>query len=154
MIDLIREPLQYEFMVRGFLAAIIVGVISATLGTYVVLRGMAFLGNALSHAILPGVATAAISLETLSALGAAAATAASAFGVLPWLQGRRRLSGRRRLTRVALLVGTTGRDPQLHRHRDDQPEHPRQGGLRDWDCVCRDVCPGNRPDLDCAQLQR
>ncbi len=56
MIDLIREPLQYEFMVRGFLAAIIVGVVSATLGTYVVLRGMAFLGNALSHAILPGVA--------------------------------------------------------------------------------------------------
>jgi manganese/iron transport system permease protein len=43
-------------MLRGLLAAVMVGVVCATLGAYVVLRGMAFLGDALAHAILPGVA--------------------------------------------------------------------------------------------------
>jgi ABC-type Mn2+/Zn2+ transport system permease subunit len=45
-------------MVRGLLAAIMVGAVCAVLGTYVVLRGMAFFGDALAHAILPGVAVA------------------------------------------------------------------------------------------------
>jgi manganese/iron transport system permease protein len=49
-------PLRYAFMVRGLLAAIMVGIVCATVGTYMVLRGMAFLGDALAHAILPGVA--------------------------------------------------------------------------------------------------
>ncbi len=43
-------------MVRGMIAAILVGVVSALVGSFVVLRGMAFLGDALAHAILPGVA--------------------------------------------------------------------------------------------------
>jgi manganese/iron transport system permease protein len=50
------EPLQYGFMLRGVLAAMMVGAVCAVLGTYVVLRGMAFFGDALAHAILPGVA--------------------------------------------------------------------------------------------------
>ncbi len=54
----ILEPLQYAFMVRGLLAAVMVGIICAVMGTYVVLRGMAFLGDAMAHAILPGVAIA------------------------------------------------------------------------------------------------
>ena len=52
------QPLAYEFMQRGLLASVIVGVLCAVMGTYVVLRGMAFLGDALAHAILPGVAIA------------------------------------------------------------------------------------------------
>ena len=56
MIDLLTEPLAYAFMARGLAAAVIVGVVCAMVGTYVVLRGMAFLGDALAHAILPGVA--------------------------------------------------------------------------------------------------
>ncbi len=52
------EPLQYHFIVRGLLASVTVGVICAVMGTYVVLRGMAFLGDAMAHAILPGVAIA------------------------------------------------------------------------------------------------
>jgi ABC-type Mn2+/Zn2+ transport system permease subunit len=52
------EPLQYAFMTRAFAASVIVGVLCAIMGTYVVLRGMAFLGDALAHAILPGVAIA------------------------------------------------------------------------------------------------
>ena len=50
------EPLQYEFMQRGMIAAILVGVVCAVVGTYVVLRGMAFFGDALAHTILPGIA--------------------------------------------------------------------------------------------------
>ncbi|MBN1484123.1 MAG: metal ABC transporter permease [Chloroflexia bacterium] len=56
MLDWLLGPLQYPFMLRGLLAAVMVGVVCAVLGTFVVLRGMAFLGDALAHAILPGVA--------------------------------------------------------------------------------------------------
>jgi manganese/iron transport system permease protein len=56
--DLLLAPLQYGFMVRALSASVIVGVLCAVMGTYVVLRGMAFLGDALAHAILPGVAIA------------------------------------------------------------------------------------------------
>ena len=52
------EPLAYEFMQRGMIASVIVGVLCAVIGCYVVLRGMAFLGDAMAHAILPGVALA------------------------------------------------------------------------------------------------
>ena len=52
------EPLAYQFMQRGLFASVIVGVLCAVMGTYVVLRGMAFLGDAMAHAILPGVAIA------------------------------------------------------------------------------------------------
>ena len=50
------DPLQYEFMQRGMIAAILVGIVCAVVGTYVVLRGMAFFGDALAHTILPGIA--------------------------------------------------------------------------------------------------
>src|SRR5512141_35239 len=56
--EILLAPLQYSFMVRALLASVIVGVLCAVMGTYVVLRGMAFLGDALAHAILPGVAIA------------------------------------------------------------------------------------------------
>lgn len=58
MIEFLLDPLQYAFMVRGLAAAVTVGVVCAVLGSYVVLRGMAFFGDALAHAILPGVAVA------------------------------------------------------------------------------------------------
>jgi ABC-type Mn2+/Zn2+ transport system permease subunit len=54
--DVIVGPLGYPFMVRGLVASVMVGIVCATVGTYVVLRGMAFFGDALAHAILPGVA--------------------------------------------------------------------------------------------------
>lgn len=56
MIDFLIEPLQYAFMVRGLIAAVMVGIVCAVVGTYVVLRGMAFFGDAVAHAILPGIA--------------------------------------------------------------------------------------------------
>jgi manganese/iron transport system permease protein len=50
------EPLSYEFMQRGMIAAVLVGIVCAVVGTFVVLRGMAFFGDALAHTILPGIA--------------------------------------------------------------------------------------------------
>lgn len=56
LLGFLIDPLSYAFMVRGLIAVITAGIVCATAGTYVVLRGMAFFGTALSHAILPGVA--------------------------------------------------------------------------------------------------
>lgn len=56
MLEFVLAPLAYPLIVRGLLAAVIVGIVCAVLGTFVVLRGMAFLGDALAHAILPGLA--------------------------------------------------------------------------------------------------
>jgi len=56
LIDLIFTPLQYTFMVRGISAAVLTGIVCAVVGVYVVIRGMAFFGDALAHSILPGVA--------------------------------------------------------------------------------------------------
>jgi manganese/iron transport system permease protein len=50
------EPLTYGFMQRGLIASVLVGIVCAVVGTYIVLRGMAFFGDALAHTILPGVA--------------------------------------------------------------------------------------------------
>ena len=52
------QPLQYGFMVRGLLAAIMVGIICPVIGSYMILRGMSFFGDALSHSILPGIVIA------------------------------------------------------------------------------------------------
>jgi len=56
MFDWILLPWHYAFMVRAVVGAILVGTLCAIVGTYIVLRGMAFFGDALAHAILPGVA--------------------------------------------------------------------------------------------------
>lgn len=49
------DPFGYPFMQRGLGAALIVGSVVPVLGTFVVLRGMAFFGDALAHIVLPGV---------------------------------------------------------------------------------------------------
>ncbi|HLE23778.1 MAG TPA: metal ABC transporter permease [Anaerolineales bacterium] len=54
----LAEPFSYPFMLRGLAAALTVGVVCPVLGAYVVLRGMAFFGDALAHIILPGVVAA------------------------------------------------------------------------------------------------
>ncbi len=58
MIEILTQPLSYGFMQRGMMASVMVGILCAVVGCYVVLRGMAYLGDAMSHAILPGVAIA------------------------------------------------------------------------------------------------
>jgi ABC-type Mn2+/Zn2+ transport system permease subunit len=56
MINFLVQPLSYEFMQRGLAASVVVGLVCSVIGCYVVLRSMAFLGDALAHAILPGIA--------------------------------------------------------------------------------------------------
>ncbi len=80
MLSFLLEPLHYAFMLRALAAAVMVGVVCAVVGSFVVLRGLAFFGDALAHAILPGVAVAyliggASGPLFWGALGAAAATA-------------------------------------------------------------------------------
>lgn len=56
LFNVFLQPFSYDFMLRGLAASVIVGVVCAVVGVYVVLRGMAFFGDALAHAVLPGVA--------------------------------------------------------------------------------------------------
>ena len=58
MIAWLLEPWIHPFMQRALLASLMVGILCAVIGCYVVLRSMAFMGDALAHAILPGVAIA------------------------------------------------------------------------------------------------
>lgn len=57
-VDWLTTPLAYAFMQRGLMVSTMVGILCAVIGCYVVLRSMAFLGDAMAHAILPGVAIA------------------------------------------------------------------------------------------------
>jgi len=77
----ITEPLQYGFVVRALFASIMVGVICPIVGSYMILRGMAFFGDALSHAVLPGLAVAEAASASVSAVRWARLTRADAFMV-------------------------------------------------------------------------
>jgi len=80
MAELLITPLSYEFMQRGLLAALLVGILCSIVGCYVVLRSMAFLGDALAHAVLPGVAVAYL-LHGNLLLGAIIAAIIVALGI-------------------------------------------------------------------------
>ena len=80
MINWLLQPLTYGFMQRGLLASLMVGVLCAVIGCYVVLRSMAFMGDALAHAILPGVAVAYL-LNGNLLIGALVAAVLVALGI-------------------------------------------------------------------------
>lgn len=80
LIDGLLAPLSYAFIQRGLLAALMVGILCSVIGCYVVLRSMAFLGDAMAHAVLPGVAVAYLLGRNLT-LGAMAAALVVALGV-------------------------------------------------------------------------
>ncbi len=56
--DLLFEPLRYDFFTRGLVVGILLGTTCGALGCFVVLRGLAFVGDAIAHAILPGIVIA------------------------------------------------------------------------------------------------
>lgn len=56
MFDLLTEPLEFAFMQRAFLAASLAAVVCAAVGTFVVLKGLAFMGDAVAHSSLAGMA--------------------------------------------------------------------------------------------------
>ena len=85
--DSLVEPfLDNAFMVRALVAGVLVAVSCAVVGTYVILRGLAFVGEALGHGVLPGVAVA-ILLGVSGMLGAAVAAAVMVTGVT-WITRR------------------------------------------------------------------
>lgn len=58
ILEALLEPLAYGFAQRGLLSLMLVGSLSAVVGSFMVTRGLAFFGDALAHAVLPGVAIA------------------------------------------------------------------------------------------------
>ncbi|MFK7839391.1 MAG: metal ABC transporter permease [Bdellovibrionales bacterium] len=58
MIEYLLEPFQYQYMVKAMLACMIVGATCAFLSSYLMLKGWSLMGDALAHAIVPGVALA------------------------------------------------------------------------------------------------
>ena len=80
MLNWLLTPFTYEFMQRGLIASVIVGIICSVIGCYVVIRSMAFMGDAMAHAILPGVAIAYILNGSLT-LGALVASIVIALGI-------------------------------------------------------------------------
>lgn len=80
------EPFQFAFMRTALLAAVLVGVTCAALGVYVVLRRMAFIGDAVAHAVLPGLVVAYLRGWSLFG-GAVGAGLLTALGI-GWLSRR------------------------------------------------------------------
>lgn len=56
--NLLLVPLEYQFFLRALVASALVGTVCAVVGTYVVLRGVAFIGDAIAHAGFPGIVIA------------------------------------------------------------------------------------------------
>jgi len=61
MLDSLLQPLDYGFMQRALLAASLAGIACAVIGAFVVLKGMAFMGEAVAHSSLAGMAVAYLS---------------------------------------------------------------------------------------------
>ncbi|MBW4636819.1 MAG: metal ABC transporter permease [Gloeocapsa sp. UFS-A4-WI-NPMV-4B04] len=58
MLQALIEPLQYSFMQRSLVIAVLVGIVCAIVGSYLMVQRLALLGDAISHSVLPGLAIA------------------------------------------------------------------------------------------------
>ncbi len=56
MMQFIEAVMQYGFLQKALITSVMVGIISGVVGCFIILRGMALMGDAISHAVLPGVA--------------------------------------------------------------------------------------------------
>ncbi|WP_037306143.1 zinc ABC transporter permease AztB [Amycolatopsis orientalis] len=81
-------PFEVSFVQRALVAGVLVSVVCAIVGTWVVLRGMAFIGDAMSHGMLPGVAIASLTGVNLL-IGAAVSAGVMALGVTALGRSRR-----------------------------------------------------------------
>ena len=80
VVEILLEPMAYSFMQRGLIAAALVGVVCAVMGAFVVLRGLAFIGDAVSHAAFPGLVIAYL-LGIPLYIGAAVAAVGTALAI-------------------------------------------------------------------------
>jgi manganese/iron transport system permease protein len=79
-LDLLLTPLGYDFFVRALIASALVGVACAIVGSFVVLKGMSFIGDAVSHAAFPGIVIAYL-VGAPIILGGAIAAIGTALGI-------------------------------------------------------------------------
>ena len=87
---LVDPFVQNEFLLRAFVAGVLVSIACAVVGTFVVLRGLAFIGDALAHGVLPGIAGAL--LLGLPGIVGAAVGALAMIGGVSLITRRSRLS--------------------------------------------------------------
>lgn len=100
--DLLLAPLGDAFFIRALVALALVGVVCAVVGTFVVVRGIAFVGDAIAHAGFPGVVAAYI-LGIPFYIGAAVAAVATALAI-GWVTKR---AGLRQDTSIGVLFAGT-----------------------------------------------
>ncbi|HET7829484.1 MAG TPA: metal ABC transporter permease [Candidatus Limnocylindrales bacterium] len=100
--DLLLEPLGTTIFIRALVASALVGIVCAVVGTYVVLRGIAFIGDAIAHAGFPGV-VAAYMLSIPFYVGAAIAAVSTALAI-GWVTKR---AGIRQDTAIGVLFAGT-----------------------------------------------
>jgi ABC-type Mn2+/Zn2+ transport system permease subunit len=89
VIEALLAPLGYEFFLRALAAAALVGLVCAVVGSYMILRGLSYMGDAISHAAFPGV-VAAYLVSGPFYLGAAIAAVLTALAI-GWIGRRARL---------------------------------------------------------------
>nr|UNJ16446.1 manganese transport system membrane protein [Boldiaceae sp.] len=78
------EPLQYTFMQRSLLVAILIGLLCSIVGTYLMVQRLALLGDAISHSVMPGLAIA-FSLRIPIIIGALGAAILSTI-IIAWIK--------------------------------------------------------------------
>ncbi len=89
-VELFVEPLRYGFLLRALVAAVLVGAIGAVVGSYVVLKGLAFIGDALAHVAFTGIVVAFLAGFSFY-VGALAAAITAGLGI-GWVTRRVGLS--------------------------------------------------------------
>ncbi|MCL3860070.1 zinc ABC transporter permease AztB [Actinotalea sp. K2] len=80
LLEWFTDPFALGFQQRALLGGVLAGLMCAVVGTWLVLRGMSFFGDAFVHGVVPGIA-AAVVLDTSPALGAAVAAAVMVAGI-------------------------------------------------------------------------
>lgn len=100
--DALLEPLGFAFFVRAMIASVLVGLVCAVVGSYVVLKGLAFIGDAISHAAFPGIVAAFI-LGGSFYLGAGIAAVGTSLAIT-WVSRR---GGLRLDTTIGVLFAGT-----------------------------------------------
>ena len=78
-IEILTEPLKYDFMVRSLIAAILSGIMLSVLGSFTINKNMGFMADAMAHATLPIIAVGVFFGFSISELGAPAAIVIALF---------------------------------------------------------------------------
>ena len=102
MADFIIGPLEYSFMQRALIGSILVGVMCPLVGAYVVTRNLAFIGDALAHAVLPGMV-----LGFIVGINPAIAAVPTGVGVAMLVRVVNRRAGLSADTAIGILFATT-----------------------------------------------